>query len=113
MSHKFIYALMILLSALIFAACNAVDTKVNSQANNGSNASQPGPPAQHADGVRRVTTSELEELVKQGKAIVVDVRSKASYDAGHIKGAKWISVTEILNRANELPRDKMIVTYCS
>jgi 3-mercaptopyruvate sulfurtransferase SseA len=114
MSQKFIYALMILFSALIFAACNAVDTKVNSQANNASNASQPALPAQHADdGVRRVTTSELEELVKQGKAIVVDVRNKASYDAGHIKGAKWISVTEILNRTGELPRDKMIVTYCS
>ena len=33
------------------------------------------------------------------------------YDAG--SGAKLIPVGEIGNRANELPKDKQIVTYCS
>jgi rhodanese-related sulfurtransferase len=63
--------------------------------------------------VKRVTTAELDELMKQGKVVIVDVRSQAMYDTGHIRGAKLIPVGEIGNRANELPKDKTIVTYCS
>jgi len=35
------------------------------------------------------------------------------YDTGHIPGSKLIPSPEITNRVGELPRDKMIVTYCS
>jgi 3-mercaptopyruvate sulfurtransferase SseA len=100
---------IIILLALVFAGCNAVDRKVKSQTHNANANSAPQP----ADGVKRVTTTELADLMQQGKVVVVDVRSQAMYDAGHIRGAKWISVTEIGNRANELPKDKQIVTYCS
>ena len=36
------------------------------------------------------------ELIKQG-AIILDVRSKAEYDMGHIKGATNISVDALSN----------------
>jgi rhodanese-related sulfurtransferase len=65
------------------------------------------------DGVRRVTTVELKDLLAKGQAVVVDVRNEASYKIGHIKGAKLIPTNEFLGRLDELPRDKMIVTYCS
>ena len=65
------------------------------------------------DGVRRITPAELREAVLQNKAVVIDVRSESSYDAGHIKGARLIPVNDISARASELPRGKMIVTYCS
>jgi predicted sulfurtransferase len=100
---------MILLAALVFAGCNAVDTKVNSQSHNAN--ATPAPPA--SDGVKRVTTTELDELMKQGKVFVVDVRNQAMYDAGHISGAKLIPIGEIANRINEFPKDKQIVAYCS
>lgn len=98
---------IMLLLVLAVAGCNAVDTKVKSQTHNANTAQQP------ADGVKRITTAELADLMQQGKVVVVDVRSQSMYDAGHIRGSKWISVTEIGNRANELPKDKQIVTYCS
>ena len=111
---------IILFAALVFAGCNAVDTEVNSKnhnannANNAKSANNATPAeAQTADNVKRVTTAELDELMKQGKVVVVDVRSQAMYDAGHIPGAKLIPVGEIGNRANELPKEKQIVTYCS
>ena len=107
---------VVILAVLAIAGCNAVDRKVKSQTHNligTDNANTAAHPQQANDGVKRVTTDELAELMKQGKVVVVDVRSQAMYDAGHIRGAKWISVTEIGNRANELPKDKQIVTYCS
>jgi len=103
---------LILLAAVAFiAGCNSVDLNINSQAN--TNTRVAPLPSPTADGVRRVTTSELEALLKEGTAVVVDVRNKAMFDAGHIRGAKLIPVGEVANRANELPRDKTIVTYCS
>jgi hypothetical protein len=66
-----------------------------------------------SDGVRRITPAEARAAVMQGKAIIIDVRGEDSYNAGHIKGARWINLNDIGARAGELPRDKMIVTYCS
>jgi rhodanese-related sulfurtransferase len=69
--------------------------------------------AQHSDDVRRITPAQLRAAVLKGEAVVVDVRGADSYNAGHIKGALLIPVNEIETRAGELPRNKMIVTYCS
>jgi ArsR family transcriptional regulator len=63
--------------------------------------------------VRRITTSELETLIKEGRAYVVDVRSQDSYDMGHIPGSRLIPANDIVKHIDQLPRDKMIVTYCS
>ncbi len=107
---------LILFAAITFAACNSVHTNANSTVNNQTTIPPTPAPtavAQQADAVDRVTTAELEKLLKEGKAVVVDVRNKAMYDAGHIAGAKLIPLGEVGARANELPRDKMIVTYCS
>ena len=101
---------LVLFIALAFAACNSVHSNANSSANN---AATPAHVAQQSDSVRRVTTTELDELMKQGKVVVVDVRNQQSYDAGHIRGAKLIPVAQVGERGKELPRDKMIVTYCS
>jgi rhodanese-related sulfurtransferase len=57
--------------------------------------------------------AELKAEVDKGAAVIVDVRSKEQYKTDHIKGAINIPGNEITTRAGELPRDKMIVTYCS
>ena len=103
------YFALIAVAAVIFAACNAVDDKTA----NIKPAPLPGSDTVYADGARRVTTDELETMMKNGQAFVVDVRNQDAYNVGHIPGAKLIPAGEILNHVNELPRDKMIVTYCS
>ncbi len=65
------------------------------------------------DGVRRITPAELQAALEKGEAIVVDVRSSAAFQQGHIKGARLIPAEQIASRAGELPRDKTIVTYCA
>ena len=108
---------LILFVAITLAACNSVHTNANNAARNAPATAPPTPAptavAHQSDGVDRVTTAELEKLMKEGKAVVVDVRNKAMWDAGHIRGAKLIPLGEVATRTNELPRDKMIVTYCS
>ena len=103
-----LYFALIVLGAVIFAACNAVDTTKNTKP-----APLPASDTIYADGARRVTADELDTMMKNGQAVVIDVRNQASYDMGHIPGSKLIPAGEILNHLNELPRDKMIVTYCS
>ncbi len=107
MRSTFHFALIVLVAA-IFAACNAVDHSAKT-----TPAQLPGSDTVYADGARRVTADELDAMVKNGQAIIVDVRNQASFDQGHIPGAKLIPAGEILNHLNELPRDKVIVTYCS
>ena len=89
-----------LISLVALLALTSLTTVVNGQ-------------AQEDDGVRRITVAEAREAVEQGKAIIVDVRSQASYDSGHIKGARWIKLDDLGSRARQLPRDKMIITYCT
>ena len=107
MRLKFIFCVMVLAAAMVFAACNATDQVANTKTGTS------GPETVYADGARRVTIEELEAMLKAGTAVVVDVRNQAAYDVGHIPGSRLIPAGEILNHISELPRDKMIVTYCS
>jgi 3-mercaptopyruvate sulfurtransferase SseA len=103
-----LYFALIVAAAVIFAACNAVDSNSNV-------ATKPAatPAKAYPDGARRVTTAELEAMIKKGEAFVVDVRNQDSFNQGHIPGSRLIPAGEVLNHVNELPRDKTIVTYCS
>ena len=71
------------------------------------------PPSQQTpeDGVPRVTIEQAHAALEKAEAIIVDVRSQDSYRIGHIKGALWMP--DIASRIKELPRDKLIITYCS
>jgi 3-mercaptopyruvate sulfurtransferase SseA len=108
MRYKFVLLLLVLVTAAVLISCNAVDQIAKNQ-----NKTQLGPETTYADGARRITIDELDQLLKNNEAVVIDVRSQAAYDQGHIPGSKLIPSGEILNHISELPRDKMIVTYCS
>ena len=76
-------------------------------------AAGPSTAMQASDEARRITPEELRTPLQKHEAILIDVRSEESYKSGHIRGARWIPAGEILSHVNELPHDKMIVTYCS
>jgi hypothetical protein len=105
--------LTLLLTALVLGSALLM-TVVSGQGQGGT-AKKPevkAPPSHtHEDGVARVTIAEAHDLMEQGKAIIVDVRGEESFRIGHIKGALWMP--DVAQRVKELPRDKMIVTYCS
>lgn len=62
---------------------------------------------------RRVTGAEAREALAKGTAVLVDVRVKAAYVAEHAKGAISIPLTELPTRMSELPKDKLIIAYCT
>jgi rhodanese-related sulfurtransferase len=99
-----------LLAALAQSGCNSAEQR-NKSTGPVAVASPAAPAA--ADGARRVTVAELKDFLAKNQAVVIDVRNEASYNAGHITGAKLIPEAEILNRMDELPKNKLIVTYCS
>lgn len=47
------------------------------------------------------------------KSVVVDVRTKNEYDAGHVAGAISIPAETLAARAKRLPKNKQIVFYDS
>ena len=114
MWRKLLFPTIILLGAIILG-CNSAERKVSefAQASDKKASPEQQPPPPPSDGARRITVSEAQELVKSGKAVVIDVRNQAAYDQGHIQGARLIPAMEILNHVDELPHDKTIVTYCS
>jgi rhodanese-related sulfurtransferase len=58
-----------------------------------------------------VSPAEAQRLVQSG-AVLVDVRSREEYGAGHVPGAINLPVQELPQRMAELPRDKPLVLYC-
>jgi rhodanese-related sulfurtransferase len=44
--------------------------------------------------------------------VVLDVRPREEYEAGHIPGALSAPITELKNLVGALPRDLQIVAYC-
>ena len=103
MRYKPLLVMVALVTAAVLLACNKAAQQKT----------QLAPETTYADGARRITIEELEALMKNDECVVIDVRNQAMYDAGHIPGSKLIPAGEIQNHLSELPRDKMIVTYCS
>jgi hypothetical protein len=94
----------------VLTACNSAEWKDarTSPVGPGRGTAPPAP-----DGARRVTVAELKDLLDKNEAVVIDVRNEASYNTGHIRGAKLIPEAEVVNHVDQLPRNKLIVTYCS
>ncbi len=63
----------------------------------------------------RITLSELKKLNDSSsiRPIILDVRPKASYDAGHITGATSFPEADVDTLIKGLPKDKAIVAYCA
>jgi rhodanese-related sulfurtransferase/predicted transcriptional regulator len=62
--------------------------------------------------VEQVTSDELEERLAAGSAVLLDVRPKAEYLAGHIAGARSAPLDELRSAALDLPRRVEVVAYC-
>ena len=74
----------------------------------------PPPRAAAAPGVRRLSASDLEELLRAsgGTTTLVDVREPYEYEAGHLEGSVHIPLGELPERIGEIAPDSAPVFIC-
>jgi rhodanese-related sulfurtransferase len=60
----------------------------------------------------KIDSVELVELLKEGKAQLIDIRFPEEFAAWHMGFAKNIPLNELPSRLNELDKSKLIVTAC-
>lgn len=64
------------------------------------------------DGAESIGIEELLARSQAGEVVVVDVRPRLEFDAGHLPGALSIPLEELSQRLGELDPDTSIVAYC-
>ena len=55
---------------------------------------------------------DFKELMQNG-AQIIDVRTKAEYQQGHVKGSINIPLNDLSNQYSKLKKDKAIITCCA
>src|SRR5436190_22915373 len=96
---------------LAFAACNSNETLVSQSPRAANQAPTPTTPA--PDNARRITAEDLHKLWEKNDVLVIDTRPESTYQQEHIKGSISMPTGTVLQRIDELPRNKMIVAYCT
>jgi rhodanese-related sulfurtransferase len=107
---------LLLVIALGFAvaaltACNSHEM-LGAQAPGSASQSQNALPSPDED-ARRISAEDAHALWAKGKAIFVDVRGDLAYNQSHIKDALSIPLMQVVPKADQLPRDKTIIFYCT
>ena len=122
-SSKVLWAF--LLVAAVLAACQAQPTPTPTAVSMPALVPLPTPDlTQRANGgealpqtredVPRIALDELRDLLASPrKIVVIDTRSQAEYETGHIRGAISMPSAEVESRYRELPRGTKIVFYCA
>lgn len=62
--------------------------------------------------VETISRDELVARLGRGDVVLVDVRPREEFEAGHIDGARSIPIDEFEQRMNELPKDHEVIAYC-
>lgn len=63
--------------------------------------------------VPRIRPAELLQKLETKQVTIIDVRDADSYKARHIPGSLHIPLSYIAGEVPYLPKDKLIVTYCT
>ena len=64
------------------------------------------------DGIDVVDRNELAARLKRGEVLVLDVRPRAEFAAGHIAGARSVPIAELRRHLRALPKDTDVIAYC-
>ncbi len=68
--------------------------------------------ATHSEELSPLQPEELLQRAARGEVVVIDVRPREEFEAGHLPHAQSMPLTELRARIKELPRKKPVVAYC-
>jgi hydroxyacylglutathione hydrolase len=60
----------------------------------------------------QLDVTQLGEEIRHDRAMVIDVRGRSEWDAGHIDGARHLPLGYLLDGVRDLPRETPIVVHC-
>lgn len=60
----------------------------------------------------KISSRELVKLIKEGRAVLLDIRFKEEHEAWHMGFGLHLPMNELPKRLHELDRSKLIVTAC-
>lgn len=64
------------------------------------------------DELPAITRDDLQARLERGDVVVIDVRPREEYDAGHVPGAISIPPDQLDEGLRALPRDGDVIAYC-
>jgi rhodanese-related sulfurtransferase len=64
------------------------------------------------DEVEAIGRAELAGRLRAGEVVILDVRPRVEFAAGHIQGARSVPLDELEARLDEIPDDADVVAYC-
>ena len=64
------------------------------------------------DEVEAIGRAELAGRLQAGEVVILDVRPRVEFAAGHIQGARSVPLDELEARLDEIPDDADVVAYC-
>jgi 3-mercaptopyruvate sulfurtransferase SseA len=102
-----------ILSVIAFAACNSNENLLSQNSSAPANKTATPPPPPPTDNAKRITADELHKLWASNQVLIIDTRAESAYQQEHIKGSISMPTGTVLQRIDELPRDKMIAAYCT
>jgi 3-mercaptopyruvate sulfurtransferase SseA len=106
-------AMTAILSVIALAACNSNETLLSQNSSAPANKTATPPPPPPTDNAKRITADDLHKLWSSNQVLIIDTRAESAYQQEHIKGSISMPTGTVLQRTDELPRDKMIVAYCT
>ena len=64
--------------------------------------------------ITKITCNKMKEIMRDSKAVLLDVRSKDEYDEGHLDNAKNSPLTKLenLKKVDHLDSKTPIIVYC-
>ena len=65
-----------------------------------------------ADGAAAVNVEEARRKLDAREAVMIDVRERDEWRAGHVKGARHIPLGDLGARVGEIPRDREVLLFC-
>ncbi len=106
-------SLVILASLLLVTSCGSPpsDSRVSEEPRSAERREEAA-----TGSVPRISVEDLVSLFEkpeESNVIVIDVRSRESFQRGRIPGAISIPLADLRNRVPEIDRDASIVTYCT
>ena len=62
--------------------------------------------------IPQITSTELARRIGADNVAVLDVRGRAEWEAGHLRGVRNIPLGHLADRLDEIPRDRPVVVHC-